>query len=206
MTFWEDSQKYLYLPRLKNLRTLSQAIQTGSASRDFFGTAYGRTGETFEGFQLGGGGVQVDDTLLLIEPGAAKEYEEGLKRLDQGVDGRDAGHLDGSTPEGTSNTGVAAGSRSGAAGAGIGVVGGPPSVAAKAKSFHGSVQINPSTAKMRLVEIAEEILGVLASDPNCSLDITLEIHAEFPAGAPDQIKRAVSENAASLGFKTKSWE
>ncbi|KAJ3062013.1 hypothetical protein HK102_008903, partial [Quaeritorhiza haematococci] len=48
MSFWEDSQKYLYLPRLKNLRTLSQAIQTGSASRDFFGTAYGRTGETFE--------------------------------------------------------------------------------------------------------------------------------------------------------------
>jgi uncharacterized protein len=46
----------------------------------------------------------------------------------------------------------------------------------------------------------------LAGDPNASLNITLEINAEFPSGVSDQIKRAVSENATNLSFKTKSWE
>ena len=68
------------------------------------------------------------------------------------------------------------------------------------------MQISPSAAKMRLVEIAEEIISVLAGDPNASLNITLEINAEFPGGVSDQIKRAVSENAMNLAFKSKSWE
>jgi uncharacterized protein len=78
--------------------------------------------------------------------------------------------------------------------------------AVKPKTFHGSVQINPSTAKMRLVQVAEEIISVLAGDPNASLNITVEINAEFPSGASDQIKRAVSENARSPGFKSGTWE
>jgi len=48
--------------------------------------------------------------------------------------------------------------------------------------------------------------SVLASDPNASLKITVEIAADFSAGASEQIKRAVLENAANLGFKTKNWE
>jgi hypothetical protein len=59
---------------------------------------------------------------------------------------------------------------------------------------------------MHLVQVAEEIIQLLASDPNASLEITLEINAEFANGATDQIKRAVSENATSLGFKSKVWE
>ena len=53
MAFWEDTLRYLYLPRLRNRDVLSQAIRSGAASRDFFGTAYGQSGETFEGFQFG---------------------------------------------------------------------------------------------------------------------------------------------------------
>jgi hypothetical protein len=36
--------------------------------------------------------------------------------------------------------------------------------------------------------------------------MTIEIAADFPAGVSDAIKRAVSENASSLGFTTKDWE
>lgn len=39
-----------------------------------------------------------------------------------------------------------------------------------------------------------------------SVKVSVEISADFPEGVSDQIKRAVSENAASLGFKNKSWE
>jgi hypothetical protein len=59
---------------------------------------------------------------------------------------------------------------------------------------------------MHLVQVADEIIKHLAEDPNATLNITLEINAEFPSGASDQIKRAVSENAGTLGFKSKSWE
>jgi hypothetical protein len=70
----------------------------------------------------------------------------------------------------------------------------PATGAGKAKSFYGSVDVNPATAKMRLVQLAEEIISNLASDPQAELKITVEITADFPNGATDQIKRAVSEN------------
>lgn len=79
-------------------------------------------------------------------------------------------------------------------------------VQSKARSFYGSAEVNAATAKMRLVQIAEEIIAVLASDPNAKVTVSVEINAEYPNGASDQIKRAVSENAGSLGFKTKTWE
>ena len=76
----------------------------------------------------------------------------------------------------------------------------------KARSFFGSVDVSATTAKMKLVSIAEEIIAPLAADPNAVVKITVEIVAEFPSGASDQTKRAVSENATSLGFANKRWE
>lgn len=192
MAFWEDTLRYLYLPRLKNRDSLTQAIRTGAAARDFFGTAYGQSGDAYEGFHLGDGNVQVDDTLLLIEPDAAKLYEASIKEPDPVIVGPvppGPGPIPpGPTPPGPTPPGPT------------------PPPPTKPKAFHGSIQINASTAKVRLVQVAEEIISVLASDPNAALTITVEINADFPAGASDQIKRAVTENAASLGFKTKAWE
>lgn len=76
----------------------------------------------------------------------------------------------------------------------------------KARSFIGTVDVKASTAKMRLVQIAEEILQRLVSDPQAVVSVTVEISAEFPNGVSDSVKRAVSENATLLGFKNKSWE
>ena len=49
-------------------------------------------------------------------------------------------------------------------------------------------------------------MSLLASDPTAAVRVSVEIAADFPAGAGDVIKRAVSENATSLGFKTREWE
>jgi hypothetical protein len=59
---------------------------------------------------------------------------------------------------------------------------------------------------MRLVQLADEIISVLSSDPNALVNVTVDIAAEFPDGATDQMKRAVSENAQTLGLKTSDWE
>ena len=80
MVYWEDSLRYLYLSRLKDRDSLAQAIHAGAASRDFFGTAYGQTGDTYEGFQFGDSNVLFNDTLLLIEPEAAKHYEASIQK------------------------------------------------------------------------------------------------------------------------------
>ena len=96
--FWEDSLRYLYLPRLKTREVLASAVRSGAASRDFFGTAYGESGGKFDGFQFGEGDVSVDDTLLLIEPEAAKDYDLDRKKVvtpDPPIDNREVSPVGG---------------------------------------------------------------------------------------------------------------
>ncbi len=198
MAFWEDMQRYLYLPRLKERSVLEQAVMKGASTKDFFATAYGQTGDVFAGFRFGDANVQFDDTLLLIEPEAAKKYEANLP-----VELKpNPGLAEGAAPPSTEPHGQATLLNPRSADAS----GAPVTSTAKAKSFYGSVEVNPTTAKMRLVQLAEEIISNLISDPQAELKITVEINADFPAGASDQIKRTVSENAKSLGFKTSTWE
>ena len=196
MAFWEDTQRYLYLPRLKSRETLGQAIVKGAATKDFFATAYAQTSEAFEGFKFGDANVQFDDTLLLIDPDAAKTYEAALAAKATAAAATNGAPSSSAIPP-TIPGGAATPSTSTTT---------TPPAQSKAREFIGSVNVNASTAKMRLVQIAEEIINVLASDPNATVKISVEINAEYPNGVPDQIKRSVSENAGSLGFKTKTWE
>lgn len=199
VAFWEDSLRYLYLPRLKSREVLSAVVRTGAGSKDFFGTAYGHTDGKYDGFQFGDGDISFNDTLLLIEPETATQYAIEQKKLIVAL------------PPESEKTAITLSESTGAAktveygkastGTGSTVV---PQV--KAKSFHGSVEVSPALAKSKLNTIAEEIIKLLNSDPNADVRITLEIAADFPQGASDTIKRGVSENANSLGFKVKDWE
>jgi len=202
MTFWEDSLRYLYLPRLKNKDSLIKAIRSGTTSKDFFGTAYGQQGDKYEGFMIGDPSAQVDDTLLLIETNAAMEYAVETARVQ-------AAKLS-STPPAPSTAPISPAAPAstpdpGRLSADIGGITGPASLP-KATSFHGSVHVKPHAAKLHLVQLADEIISILSSDPNATLGITLEINAEFPAGVADPVRRAVSENAQTLGFKVREWE
>lgn len=75
-----------------------------------------------------------------------------------------------------------------------------------AQTFIGTVDVNATAAKVRLVQIAEEIISVLASDLQANVKMMVEIGAEFPSGVLDQIRRAVPENAASLECRIRTWE
>ena len=196
MDFWEGTLRYLYLPRLKTRSVLEQAIVKGAGSKDFYGTAYGVYEGKYEGFKFGGANVQLDDTLLLIEPSTARKYEEEHTQKPTIASvpdklGEDV-TISSNNPAGSSQVGP------GTTPTTTGVT--------KSKTFIGTVDVNAATAKMRLVEIAEEIIALLASDAKANVRVSVEISADFPEGVSDQIKRAVSENAASLGFKNRSWE
>jgi predicted AAA+ superfamily ATPase len=193
LAVWEDMLKYTFMPRLRSRSVLEQAIAKGAATKDFFGTAYGEASGTYQGFQLGGSNVQVDDTLLLIEPNVARAYEEAH-----------AAPPPGPKPTSKRPSPVAPGPGTGP---GPGPAPAPGPAAPKlAKSFFGSVEVSAATAKMKLVTIADEVIALLAQDPTATVRVTVEISADFPAGAPEPTKRAVSENAASLAFSSKAWE
>ena len=193
--FWEDTLRYLYMPRLKDRGVIAQAIVKGAGTKDFFGTAYGEHEGKFDGFKFGDSNVQFDDTLILIEPAAAKAYEVANQPVP--APGPTASGPvppapttpmpipPGPTPSGATASGPT-----------------PP----KAKSFHGSTKVAPAAAKMHLVRIADDIVSILAADPNADVKVRIEIEASFANGAHDQTKRAVSENARTLGFQNADWE
>jgi len=181
----------------------SAAIRKGSEAAEFFGTAYGLAGEAYEGFQLGRGGASLDDTLLLIEPDRAREVaaEQAAAAAARGeaTPTPPAGSIlppaVGPQPAGVATAASPAGQPAAAAAASA-----PP------RAFHGSVAVDAAVAKSQLVTLADEIIALLASDPAADVRVTLEVAASFPDGAGDQLKRAVSENATSLGFDTAAWE
>ena len=47
----------------------------------------------------------------------------------------------------------------------------------KIRSFHGMAEVAAATAKTRMVQLADEIIAVLASDPNATVKITVDIAA-----------------------------
>jgi predicted AAA+ superfamily ATPase len=199
--FFEDTLRYLYMPRLESKEVLAQAIRTGAKTKDFFGTAYGHTDDKFDGFTLGDGNIVFNDTLLLIEPEAARVYDEAHRPKPQ----------PGAPDSGQTVTSPAAIPEYPVPGDRLGGVSEPfgkpiEPIPAKIKSFFGAADVPAATAKMRLVQLADEIVSVLAADPNAHIRLTVEISADFPDGASDSVKRAVSENARSLALKTADWE
>jgi hypothetical protein len=144
MVLREDSLKYLYLPRLKSREVLASAIRAGTASQDFFGTAYGQSEGKFHGSQLGDKNVSFDDTLILIEPEAARQYAIEQKKLIQG-----APPETGTVSDPSPSTGLSATDK------GKKPISVPGPVAAKPSSFHGSVEVSAATAKSRLIEAAD---------------------------------------------------
>ncbi len=201
MKFWEDSLRYLYLPRLKNKYVLEKAINAGAASQDYFGIAYGKKDNRYEGFAFGKAIAQLDDTLLLISPPAAKKYAEQLEAEKKATSPAQQG-------TGPDYTAVPQPPATGK----VSLSGGQPDIsgggAAKnqSQSFIGTVEVNPAKAKLSLAEVADEVISLLTQIPDAEIKITLEINANFPGGISEDKKRPISENANSLNFKNKTWE
>ena len=193
---------------MRSRETFASIIQAGSENTDFFGTAYGYTDGKYDGFKLGAK-VAFDDAVLLVEPTAAKHYATMLENEEAA---RAAAAQPTVMPDLAGLLFPQVHPAAGAGGSGLRkavdtVARGPiPAATKAARAFRGSVDISPTLAKSELISVVEEVIALLAADPNTVLKLTLEIDAEFPNGASDNTKRNVSENAASLKFKVKDWE
>jgi predicted AAA+ superfamily ATPase len=194
---WDYLCRYCYLPRLQDSDVLLEAVGEGIKARDHFGYA-GRVGESgkYLGLQIGGtASVYLDNQSVLVKPEVALKQKEAEAAA----------------------AGEAAGAAAGAAGVPIGA--GTPgrtteegdsgvavSVTPVLRRFHGSVQVDATRLSRDAGRIAEEVVQHLAGLVGADVKVTLEIEAEIPDGASDNVVRTVTENCRTLGFTTQGFE
>lgn len=190
--FWKDCQRYLYLPRLRSRDVFEGAVLRGAASRDYFGTAGSGAPGKWEGFRYGAAPGAVDDALLLIEPGEARTFEQAQEQSRVNPPPRPPGPVDGTGP--------------GKVG---GVVAPPPPPdppGTGPRHLHLSIDVNAAGARLRLTDIAAEIIAHLTREATAEVKVTLEIDVNFPNGVSQALRRTIDENAVQLKVRKPEWE
>jgi predicted AAA+ superfamily ATPase len=193
----EDFAQYLYLPRLAGPEVLTQAVRDGLAllmwQTDTFAFAesYDDGAGRYRG--LRGGqvmSVSADSAGLLVKPDLARRQIDA-----ETTPPTTGGPTTGPTSGGEGRTGPGAGT-------------GPPKppVAAQPKRFHGTVTLDPTRVGRDSSRIAEEVIAHLVGLVGSTVTVTLEVEAEIPAGAPDNVVRTVTENSRTLKFSQHGFE
>jgi predicted AAA+ superfamily ATPase len=196
----EDFARYLYLPRLRNSQVLVEAIDEGIAllswQQDSFAYAdsFDETAKRYRGLRFGQHIPMGQDELsgALVKPEAAmKQFQAEQASTAAAVTG---------TP--TAQPGTSGQPSATQLEADLG----KPAPPAKPKRFYGSVQLNPQRVGRDAGKIAEEVVQHLALQPGATVEVTLEITAQMPEGAPDNVVRIVTENARTLKFTAQGFE
>jgi predicted AAA+ superfamily ATPase len=188
----EDFARYTYLPRLKNSSVLMGAIRDGLGlltwEKETF--AYADSLDEASGRYRGLRGGQLVSLLdssasgLLVKPDVARQQMQA-EEAGRGV----AVQPDAPVHDADSR----------------------PEVAHKPqpsspKRFHGSVELDPARVGRDAGRIAEEVIAHLTGLVGAQVKVTLDVEAQIPSGAPDQIVRTVTENAKTLRFTSQGFE
>lgn len=195
----EDFSSYAYLPRLTSPAVLLDAIRNGvnllTWVQDGFAFAetYDDAAKRYKGL-VAGRMIALSDPHM---PGLVVKPDVASKQLDA-----ERAPVPGGTP--------------GQPGAGGGqpqppAPGGtpqpePPQGAAKPKRFHGTVTLDATRVGRDAGKIAEEVISHLAGLVGTSVTVIIEIEAQIPDGAPDNVVRTVTENARTLKFTSQGFE
>ena len=81
-----------------------------------------------------------------------------------------------------------------------------PTEPPKPRRFHGSVLLDPTRVGRDAGRIAEEVIAHLAGLTGAQVKVTIEIEADIPEGAPDNVVRTVTENSRTLKFTSHGFE
>ena len=82
----------------------------------------------------------------------------------------------------------------------------PPPPPRLLKRFHGTVTLDATRVGRDASQIADEVIAHLAGLVGANVTVTLEIEAEIPDGAPEQVVRTVTENSQTLKFTNQAFE
>ena len=196
----ENFARYLYLPRLKQSEVLFRAIRDGLglltwnqdsfAYADSFDEALGR----YRGLRCGQivnvSGDNLGGLLVKAEPAVKQqETETRSSATSPAVPGENRGVA--TQEQKPLQTG------SGAPG---------PSEVPKPRRYHGSVNLDPTRVGRDAGRVADEVIAHLAGLVGSSVRVTLEIQADVPNGASDNVVRTVTENSQTLKFLSYGFE
>ena len=74
------------------------------------------------------------------------------------------------------------------------------------RRFHGSATIDAARLSRDVDVIASSVVAHLAGLLDAKVNITIEIDANIPSGAPDNVVRTVTENCRTLKFDSSGFE
>jgi predicted AAA+ superfamily ATPase len=200
----EDFARYLYLPRLKNPTVLLGAISAGLSlltwSKESFGFAdsFDEAAGRYRGLRNGTVAFLIDphSPELVVKPDIASRQIE--------ADRADVPALPIPKDEESGQTGDG---RGGTVQQGNGhTLEAQPIVAMKPKRFHGTATLDATRVGRDASKIAEEVIAHLAGIVGARVNVTIEIEAELPDGAPDNVVRTVTENSRTLKFTSQAFE
>jgi len=195
----EDFARYLYLPRLKGssvlLHTISDGVNLLTWSQDSFGfaDAFDESAGRYKGLR-GGTMVNLADpysTGLVVKPEVASrqiEAELSTNSAPAPTDIPPGGSGVGVLPGGTPTPPVA------------------PQGTAKPKRYHGTVVLDATRVGRDAGKVAEEVISHLVGLVGANVTVTIEIEAQIPEGATDNIVRIVTENSRTLKFTSHGFE
>ena len=194
----EDFARYLYLPRLRGPEVLLRSIDDGVSLITW-------EQETFafaEGFDEDAGhyrALRFQDRINLPDAGAPGLLVKPAVARWQ---------LDATIPQPPKPGGNGNG--------GNGPGGGddppdpspppPPPPPRLLKRFHGTVTLDATRVGRDASQIADEVIAHLAGLVGTNVTVTLEIEAEIPDGAPENVVRTVTENSQTLKFTNQAFE
>ena len=74
------------------------------------------------------------------------------------------------------------------------------------KRFHGTVTLDATRVGRDAGRVAEEVIAHLTGLVGAKVTVTLEVEAQIPSGASDQVVRVVTENSRTLKFTSQGFE
>ena len=205
----DDFAKYLYLPRVKNAQVILDAIQDGVGrltwSQDTFAYAdyYDATADRYRGLEAGS---PTDCPVERQQRGGKARRRCGPDRKDSAPPPAGTGSGAGVSPgAGTGTTGGGTVGTGAETGKGTGAAGTKPK-APVLRRFHGSAKIEATRLSRDFDLIASSVVQHLAGLLDAKVTITVEIEAQIPLGAPDNVVRTVTENCRTLKFDNQGFE
>lgn len=195
----DDFASYPYLQRLRGPSTLASAIADGIASMTWiqdgfaYSDAWDESGKRYRGLRTGQNvTIREDDNGLLVRPEVAlRQLDAERVSTQTGTEVPDGSVQDSQQPvtdDGTSEAG------------------GTTAAPKRPKRFYGTVSLSSERVGRDASQIADEVIAHLTGLISAEVRVTLEIEADIPGGATEQVVRTVTENCKSLKFQHQGFE
>jgi hypothetical protein len=195
----EDFARYNYLPRVRDAQVVVKALEqtTGNLAWKEEGLAYAEAFDEgknrYRGLVAGiHGNIYESKTAVIVKPEVAAEQleqEEYALQIRNSAKPADSTEKSSQLPISGSNGSVEKATATT-------IIALPP----VRRRFHGSIKVKPMMLSTEIAKISEAVIQHLSSLIDAEVEVTLDIAAYIPNGAPEHVVRTVTENCRTLKF------